>query len=77
MSERQDVLTSPYTKPPGARRHYAGEPLFEWLAIEYHLSQPCAIAAMCDSPLPHGCRNVFTNPCPRLPTGRCECWCHA
>jgi hypothetical protein len=69
-----DVLDSVfrYLPPKTARRaHYRGEPWWDWLEIEYHLSQPCAFDQ-------HDmCRNVFVLKMPRMPTGYCECVCHA
>jgi hypothetical protein len=57
--------------PPRRRNHYGNEPWWEWLAIEYHLSQPCAMEN-------HDlCRNVFVLRMPRMPTGYCECICHS
>jgi len=59
--------------PPRAERrnHYKDEPWFEWLAIEYHLSQSCALEShtICN-PRGWGYR------CPRMPLGYCECVCH-
>jgi hypothetical protein len=65
-----DVLFRYLPPKPERKNHYRGEPWWDWLEIEYHLSQSCAFD------LHHLCQPGFMYRCPRMPTGLCECVCH-